>query len=290
MEFLQVLIIGLGQGCVYGLLALGFVMIYKASEIINFAQGDMMMLGTYAVFTYIVLFGLPYWMGVILALITMGIFGYMLDMTITRRMIGESQIATVVLTISLGYVFRMIASLVWGADYVSFTSPYSGKMISTYGLQIGMEHIVVISVTVLITMLLFIFFRYAPLGVSMQAASQNQLAAYYMGVRVKRVFSLVWAMSAMLAVVAGVLLAPVLGIMYPHMGGMAIIAFAAAILGGFGSLPGAFVGALIIGCSEQLAANYMPTGFKETIPFLIMFLVLVVRPQGIFAQVYQKKV
>lgn len=290
MEFLQVLIVGLGQGCVYGLLAMGFVMIYKASEIINFAQGDMMMLGTYAVFTFIVLFGLPYWMGIIMALITMGIFGYILDMTITRRMIGESPIATVVLTISLGYVFRMLASLVWGANYVNFTSPYSGKMISIYGLQIGMEHIVVISITVLITMLLFIFFRYAPLGVSMQAASQNQLAAYYMGVRVKRVFSLVWAMSAMLAVVAGVLLAPVLGIMYPHMGGIAIIAFAAAILGGFGSLPGAFVGALVVGCSEQLAANYMPAGVKETIPFLIMFLVLIVRPQGIFAQVYQKKV
>ncbi len=290
MELIQVLIVGLGQGCVYGLLALGFVMIYKASELINFAQGDLMMLGAFSAFTYIVWFGLPYWMGVILAIITMGIVGYLLDVAVTRRMIGESPIATVVLTISLGYIFRTAAILIWGADYVSFTAPYSGKVINLHGLHIGVEHIIVIAVTVLISLLLFVFFRYANLGISMQAASQNQLAAYYMGIRVKRVFSLVWAISAMLAVIAGVLLTPVLGIIYPHMGGIAIIAFAAAILGGFGSLPGAFVGALIIGCSEQLAANYLPAGFKETIPFLIMFGVLVVRPQGIFAQVYQKKV
>lgn len=265
-------------------------MIYKASELINFAQGDLMMLGAYSAFTYIVLFGLPYWLGVVLAIITMGIFGYVLDMSITRKMIGESQIATVVLTISLGYIFRTIAILVWGPDYVNFPAPYSGKILNVYGLHIGMEHVVVISVTVIISILLYLFFRFAHLGISMQAASQNQLAAYYMGIRVKRVFSLVWSISAILAVIAGVLLTPVLGIMYPHMGGIAIIAFAAAIIGGFGSLPGAFLGALIIGCSEQLAANYLPAGFKETIPFLIMFLVLVVRPQGIFAQVYQKKV
>lgn len=290
MEFLQVLIIGLGQGCVYGLLALGFVMIYKASELINFAQGDLMMLGAFSTFTYIVWFGLPYWLGVILAVVTMAIFGYLLDMTITRRMIGESPIATVVLTISLGYVFRMIAILIWGADYVSFTAPYAGVMLSYQGLHIGMEHIVVIVSTVLVSILLFLFFRYSNLGISMQASSQNQLAAYYMGIPVKKVFSFVWSISAMLAVLAGVLLTPILGMMYPHMGGIAITAFAAAIIGGFGSLPGAFLGAIIIGCSEQLAANYLPSGFKESIAFLIMFLVLVIRPQGIFAQVYQKKV
>ncbi|MBN2568845.1 MAG: branched-chain amino acid ABC transporter permease [Deltaproteobacteria bacterium] len=290
MEILQILIVGLGQGCVYGLLALGFVMIYKASEIINFSQGDLMMLGTFFVFTFIMWFGLSYWLAVILAVIAMGFFGYGLDMTITRRMIGESPIATVVLTISLGYVLRMIATLIWGADFLVFPTPYSGKMISLFGLHLGMEHIVVIFATILISILLFVFFKYSTLGISMQAASQNQLAAYYMGINVKRVFSLVWAISAMIAVLAGVLLTPVLGMIYPHMGGIAIIAFAAAIIGGFGSLPGAFLGAIIIGVSEQLAANYMPAGVKESIAFLIMFLVLIVRPQGLFAQVYQKKV
>ena len=265
-------------------------MIYKASEIINFAQGDLMMLGAFFAFTYIMWFGLPYWSGVILAVITMGILGYVLDVIITRRMIGESHIATVVLTISLGYVLRMIAILIWGADFLIFSIPYSGKMLSFYGLHLGIEHVVVIFATVLISILLFVFFRYSTLGISMQAAAQNQLAAYYMGIRVKRVFSLVWSISAMVAVLAGVLLAPILGMIYPHMGGIAITAFAAAIIGGFGSLPGAFLGAIIIGLSEQLAANYMPAGVKESIAFLIMFLVLIVRPQGLFAQVYQKKV
>lgn len=290
MELLQVLIVGLGQGCVYGLLALGFVMIYKASELINFAQGELMMLGAFSAFTYIVVFGLPYWLGVILAVITMGIFGYFLDMTVTRRMIGESHISTLVLTFSLGFVFRMMATLIWGADFHTFHAPYSGKMLSFHGLHIGMEHIVVILATVLITVLLFVFFRYSNIGIAMQASSQNQLAAYYMGIPVKRVFSLVWSISAMLAVLAGVLMTPVLSMMHPQMGSVAITAFAAAIIGGFGSLPGAFVGAIIIGCSEQLAGNYMPAGFQETIAYLIMFFVLVVRPQGLFAQIYQKKV
>ena len=133
------------------------------------------------------------------------------------------------------------------------------------------------------------FFRFSSLGVAMQASSQNQLAAYYMGIPVKRVFSLIWAVSAMVASVAGVLMAPI-SLVSPSMGFIGIKAFAAAVIGGFGSLPGALLGGLIIGGTEQLAGTYLPLGFQEITAYLIMFLVLTIRPQGLFAQIQQKKV
>jgi branched-chain amino acid transport system permease protein len=290
MELLQVLIIGLGQGCVYGLLALGFVLIYKASEVINFAQGDLMMLGAFCAFSFISMLGLPYLLGLFFAVITMAVFGYLVDMVVIRKVTGESHIAVVILTISLGFVFRTIAIVIWGAEFVAFKAPYSGKMLRLHGLVIGLEHVVVIVATIVTTLALYLFFRRSNLGISMQACSQNQLASYYMGIPVKRIFSLVWAISAMLAVMAGVLVTPVLSMIYPGMGFMAIKAFAAAIIGGLGSLPGAFLGAIIIGCSEQLAGNYLPAGFQDTIAYVIMFVVLIIYPQGLFAQVYQKKV
>jgi len=157
------------------------------------------------------------------------------------------------------------------------------------GLIISQEYLVVIAGTIVLSVILFLFFKFSSLGVAMQASSQNQLAAYYMGIPVKRIFSLIWAISALVAAVAGTLMAPI-SLVDPQMGFIGIKAFAAAVIGGFGSLPGALIGGLIIGSSEQLAGTYLPTGFQEITAYLIMFLVLTLRPQGLFAQIQQKKV
>lgn len=289
MELLQVLITGLGQGCLYGLIALGFVLIYKATEIVNFAQGDLMMLGAFSAVTYIGILGLPYWIGFLLTIITMAVFGYLLDMLVIRSIIGESQIAVVILTISIGFIFRASAGGIWGADLMNLKTPYSGKMANLFGLVISQEYIVIIIGTIILSLVLLLFFRYSNLGIAMQASSQNQLAAYYMGIPVKRVFSLIWAISAMVSAVAGLLMAPI-SLVSPEMGFIGIKAFAAAVIGGFGSLPGALLGGLIIGGTEQLAGTYLPPGFQETTAYLIMFLVLTLRPQGLFAQIQRKKV
>jgi len=289
LEFLQVLITGLGQGCLYGLIALGFVLIYKATEIVNFAQGDLLMMGAFFAVTYIGIFELPYWLGLILTIISMGVFGYLLDMLIIRSMIGESQFSIIILTISIGFILRSIAGGIWGSDILSLETPYSGKMAELGGLVIGQGYIVVIAGTSILSLILYLFFRFSSLGIAMQASSQNQLAAYYMGIPVKRVFSLIWAISAMVAGVAGTLMAPI-SLVSPQMGFIGIKAFAAAVIGGFGSLPGALIGGLIIGSSEQLAGTYLPTGLQEITAYIIMFLVLTVRPQGLFAQIQQKKV
>jgi len=289
LELLQVLITGLGQGCLYGLIALGFVLIYKATEIVNFAQGELLMLGAFFAVTYAGILGLPFWFAFLLTIASMAIFGYLLDMLVIRSMIGESQFSIIILTISIGFILRSVASGIWGSDILSLETPYSGKMADIAGLVIGQEYLVVIAGTIVLSLVLYLFFRFSSLGIAMQAASQNQLAAYYMGIPVKRVFSLVWAISAMVAAVAGTLMAPI-SLVSPQMGFIGIKAFAAAVIGGFGSLPGALVGGLIIGTSEQLAGTYLPTGFQEISAYVIMFLVLTLRPQGLFAQIQQKKV
>jgi branched-chain amino acid transport system permease protein len=289
LEFLQVLITGLGQGCLYGLIALGFVLIYKASEIVNFAQGDLLMLGAFFAVTYMGILGLPFWIAFLLTIFSMAVFGYLLDMLVIRSMIGESQLSVIILTISIGFILRSVAGGIWGSDILSLETPYSGEMAEIAGLVIGQEYLVVIAGTIVLSLRLYLFFRFSSLGIAMQAASQNQLAAYYMGIPVKRVFSLIWAISALVAAVAGTLMAPI-SLVSPQMGFLGIKAFAAAVIGGFGSLPGALIGGLIIGSSEQLAGTYLPTGFQEITAYLIMFLVLTIRPQGLFAQVQQKKV
>jgi len=289
LEFLQVLITGLGQGCLYGLIALGFVLIYKATEIVNFAQGELLMMGAFFAVTYVMILGLPFWLAFILTMVSMAVFGYLLDMLVVRSMIGESSFSIIILTISIGFILRSVAGAIWGNDILSLVTPYSGKMANFGGLVIGQEYLVVIAGTVVLSLVLLLFFRYSSLGIAMQAASQNQLAAYYMGVPVKRVFSLIWAISAIVAAVAGTLMAPI-SLVSPQMGFLGIKAFAAAVIGGFGSLPGALIGGLIIGTSEQLAVTYLPMGFQEISAYLIMFAVLTIRPQGLFTQIQQKKV
>jgi len=289
LELLQVLITGLGQGCLYGLIALGFVLIYKATEIVNFAQGELLMLGAFFAVTYVGILGLPFWLAFLLTLATMAVFGYLLDRVVIRSMIGESQFSVIILTISIGFILRSVASGIWGSDILSLETPYSVEMADIAGLVIGQEYLVVIAGTIILSLVLYLFFRFSSLGIAMQAASQNQLAAYYMGIPVKRIFSLIWAISALVAAVAGTLMAPI-SLVSPQMGFLGIKAFAAAVIGGFGSLPGALVGGLIIGSSEQLAGTYLPTGFQEISAYVIMFLVLTIRPQGLFAQIQQKKV
>ena len=288
---MQLIISGLANGCVYGLIALGFVLIYKATEQVNFAQGDMMMLGAYVTLglTNTQFLGLPFWFSVPVAVIIMGIFGYLLDLFVLRRMFGQSQIAVVILTIALGFVLRFFAGLIWGHEPVSLESPIAGKDVRFGGLVLGLDEVVIIFTTVALTIALYFYFNLTRLGIAMQASSQNQLAAYYMGIPVKRVNSLIWALAGALAAVAGILFASK-GSIDPSTGLLGIKAFAAAVIGGFGSLPGALLGGLIVGLIEPFASRYIAPGYAQIMPYLLLFLILVFRPHGILAQVHSKKV
>lgn len=289
MEVLQLLISGISQGCVYGLIALGFVLIYKATEMVNFAQGDMMMLGAFIGFTYINLAGLPFVWGVLATIGTMAVLGVILERLVLRPMIGEPPFAVLMITIGLGFVFRAVAGAIWGNEPKSITSPLSGGVFRFGEVTIGYENVTVIAATALLCAGLYLFFRFTRLGVAMQAASQNQLAAYYVGIPVKRIFTLVWALSAAIAAMAGILVAPI-SLVDPMMGFIGVKAFAAAIVGGFGSLPGAIIGGLIVGIAEQFAGLYGPAGSGDVSAYLILLLMLFIRPEGIFATMQRKKV
>jgi branched-chain amino acid transport system permease protein len=289
MEVLQLLVSGISQGCVYGLIALGFVLIYKATEMVNFAQGDMMMIGAFVAFTFTNEMNLHFFYGVVLTLFSMALFGMLVERLLLRPMIGEPPFAVLMLTIGLGFILRAVAGTIWGSEPRTLNSPFPGGVFRAGDLIIGYENLTIVVGTALLCLLLFLFFRYSRLGVAMQAASQNQLAAYYVGIPVKRIFALVWALSAMISAAAGILVAPV-SLVDPMMGFVGIKAFAAAIVGGFGSLPGAIIGGLIVGIVEQFAALYLPAGFAEMSAYVILLVMLFIRPEGIFATMQRKKV
>jgi branched-chain amino acid transport system permease protein len=193
------------------------------------------------------------------------------------------------ITIGLGFVLRAVAGAIWGNEPRTIASPIAGGVVRLGELAIGYENLAIVGGTAILCLLLFAFFRFTRLGIAMKAASQNQLAASYCGIPVKRVYSIVWALSAAIAATAGVLVAPIT-LVDPMMGFVGIKAFAAAIVGGFGSLQGAMVGGLLVGVVEQLAGLYLPTGFSDTSAYVLLLLMLLVRPEGIFSTMQRKKV
>jgi branched-chain amino acid transport system permease protein len=288
-EVLQLLVSGLATGCVYGLVALGFVLIYKAAEVVNFAQGDLLMLGAFLALTFITTLELGFWLGTLCAVIAMAVVGWLLDAFVIRQVIGQPQFSTVMLTIGIGMVIRSVAAIAWGPDTRSLATPFSTGMISVAGVPVSSTYLSIIGGTVLLCAVLFAFFRYTRVGVAMQAASQNQLAAYFMGMPVKTLLSAIWALAAAVSTLAGVLVAPV-SLIDPNMGHIALRALAGAVLGGFGSIPGALVGGAIVGIAELFAAAWVDEKLRDIVPHVILLLVLVLRPQGLFGAVGRKKV
>ena len=291
IEVAQLLISGAAIGCIYALNALGFVLIYKATEVVNFAQGDLMMLGAFVAFSFSSLMGLGFWAALPLTLIVMALFGAIFDRLLLRPIIGMPGFSAVMVTIAAGFAMRGIASMIpgWGTDTHSFRAPWSEEVLRWGELVVSPDHLAILVLTALLCMLLYAFFKGTRVGIAMQAASQNQLAAYYMGIPVRRINSLIWGIAAGVAGLAAVLLAPITFV-HNNMGFIGIKAFPAAVVGGFGSIPGAIVGGLVIGWVEAFAGFYLPEGFKDIAAYVVVLMVLMVKPSGIFGQMRRKKV
>lgn len=291
MELIQLVIGGLANGCIYGLVALGFVMIYKSSEGVNFAQGDMMMLGAFIAlgFGNTDQMGLPFGLAVMCAMVLMFGISWGVERVVVRQIFGQPQFALVILTIALGFVFRFVAGSIWGYTPLVLETPFAGQNLRGGGIVISLADLVTIGVTLVLTIALWAFFAFTRIGLAAQAASQNQMAAYIVGVPVMRINSLIWGLSGAVATVAGVLYAT-RGAIDPNIGLLGIKAFAAAVIGGLGSLPGALLGGLIIGVIEPVAGRYAPGELAKMSPYIIMLIVLVTRPGGLFSQIQMKKV
>ncbi|HUR88749.1 MAG TPA: branched-chain amino acid ABC transporter permease [Ramlibacter sp.] len=291
MQVVQLVISGVAQGCIYGLIALGFVLIYKATETVSFAQGDLMMLGAFAGLAVMTLMGFPFWVSVIASIVGMAAFGVLLERVVIRPILGQPAFSIVMLTIGIGYVARGLITMIPGIGTETHTLavPYKDEVWKAGALVLNVEQMVVIAVTSLLCLLLFVVFRYSKVGIAMQASSQNQLAAYYMGIPVKKLNGLVWGLAAAVAAVAGLLLAPITFV-FANMGLIGLKAFPAAVVGGFGSLPGAIVGGLVIGVVESLAGFYLPEGFKDVAPYVVVLVMLMIKPNGLFGERLAKKV
>ena len=291
MVIVQLLISGISLGCIYALIALGFVLIYKATETVNFAQGELMMLGAFAGLLLMTVLGWSFWLAAPVAVVLMFGLGIGLERAVIRPILGQPQFTVVMLTIGVGYTARGLITMIpeIGTETNALDVPYKGQVIDLGGAVISVEQIAIIGMTAVLCALLFALFRYSKLGIAMQAASQNQLAAYYMGIPVRRINGLVWGLSAAVAAIAGLLLAPITFV-HANMGFIGLKAFPAAVIGGFGSLPGAIVGGLAIGLVEAFAGFYLPEGFKDIAAYVVVLVMLVVMPNGLFGGSLRKKV
>jgi branched-chain amino acid transport system permease protein len=291
VQFLQLVISGIAQGCIYGLIALGFVLIYKATETVSFAQGDLMMLGAFMGLAGMTMLGFPFWAAVLAAIVAMAIFGVLLERIVIRPILGQPAFSIVMLTIGIAYVARGLITMIpnIGTDTHTLPVPYKDQIWKLGALVLNVEQMVVIAATAVLCAGLFAMFKYSKLGMAMQASSQNQLAAYYMGIPVKTLNGLVWGLAAAVAAIAGLLLAPITFV-HANMGFIGLKAFPAAVVGGFTSLPGAIVGGLVIGIVESLSGFYLPDGFKDTAPYVVVLIMLMVKPNGLFGEKLRKKV
>jgi branched-chain amino acid transport system permease protein len=299
VQFIQLVISGISQGCIYGLIALGFVLIYKATETVSFAQGELMMLGAFGGLASMTFLGFPFWLAVLSAIAAMAVFGMLLERIVIRPILGQPAFSIVMLTIGIGYVARGLITMIpaIGTETHTLPVPYKDAVWNIGGgagggqaaLVLNVEQMVVIAVTAALCLLLFVVFKYSKIGIAMQASSQNQLAAYYMGIPVKALNGLAWGLAAVVAAVAGLLLAPITFV-HVNMGFIGLKAFPAAVVGGFGSLPGAIVGGLIIGIVESLSGFYLPQGFKDIAAYVVVLVMLMVKPNGLFGEKLRKKV
>ncbi len=290
IDFLQMIVNGITVGSSYALMGLAMVIIYKTSEIPNFAQGEMALVTTY--FTYMLLhsFGTSMVIAFISALVFSFILGCLLEFTILRRAKDPNILGMIVITIGLEMVLMGFVSWKFGAEQKAMPfpiSPYDSVIIGD--IFISTLELLTCGVVLVLMVTLFVFFKYSKLGVAMKATQQNRMAARLMGIRANRVLMITWGISSVVGGIAGLLIAPV--VMQPYMMWDPLLkGFAAAVMGGMTSLPGAVFGAYLLGIVENLFGGYVSIEFKSVVAFAVIVLVLCIKPSGLFARHYIKKV
>ena len=286
----QLIASGLALGSIYALLALSLVLISKSTDVVNFAQGEMAMFGTFICFALLTKAGMPLIAVLVLAAPIDALLGLATERIAIRPLQGAPQVNALIATIGLWMIFHHSAGWIWGYDPVRFPSLFPSDPLNVLGARVAQNSLGIIGVSVLVMILLYLFFAYTRTGIAMRAASMNRRAAQLMGVEVQKVGLLAWALATAISVVSGLLIAPLTFLDFEMMFAVLLKAFAGAILGGFNSLPGAVAGCLLVGVLESLFAAYVSTAFKDTFAFCIIIAVLMLRPQGLFTRPLEAKV
>lgn len=292
-NFLQLCFAGLALGSLYALVALGFVVIYKATGVINFAQGGLVILGAYLTYNAHHTWGLPFIVAMPLAMLICALVGAATERLVLRRMVGQPPFAVIMVTIGLLFILEQVVTAVWGFNQLNLGDPWGIKKITVGGVNLAEKDLWTIVLAAVALALFYVFFRYSRMGVAMRATAFDQEAAVAQGISARRVFALSWAIAAAVATIAGVMLAAGGGGLHSDLDFVALLAFPAIILGGLDSVAGAIVGGVVIGITQNLTAGYqghgphhylgfLGGGFSSVMPYAVMIIILLVRPYGLF--------
>jgi len=290
LDFLQMVVSGIAVGSSYALMGLAMVIIYKTSEVVNFAQGEMALISTFLTYMVLEYYGFPFIVAFPGALIFSVILGFILELGVLRRAKEPNILGMIIITIGLEMILLGFVSWKFGADPKTMPFPISPYDSVTIG-QVFVSSLEVLTfvVTLTVMMILFLFLKYSKLGVAMKATQQNQMAARLQGIRTNRILMITWGISSLVGCLAGLLISPTT--MQPFMMWDPMLkGFAGAVMGGMTSLPGSVFGAYAIGIIENLFGGYVSIEFKSVVAFVIIVLVLCLKPSGLFARHYVKKV
>jgi branched-chain amino acid transport system permease protein len=283
--FLQLIVQGLVTGSVYALVALGFVLIYKATGVINFAQGEFVLVGAYICLWMVVSHGVPFWGAFLLTLVFAVFLGLSLERLVLRPMIGEPIISVIMVTIGLSAVLKSFVASIWGTQIRVFPEIFPQKPINFGGIIVDTIYLWTMGFAIFFLIVFALFFKYTRIGVAMRATADDQQAAQSMGISIKKVFAIAWCVAAVVSSVGGILIGNINGINIT-LSQFGLKVFPAVILGGLDSIPGAIIGGFIVGILENLSGGYLDHyfggGVKEVAPFVFLVIILMIKPYGLF--------
>ena len=281
--FVSLFIYGLSEGAILALAALGFVLIYKATGVINFAQGEFLLIGAYTFYTAFVILRLPIVVAALVGVVAAVIIGVLVERFILRPMVGQSHISIIMVTIGLAGLLSALVQMIFGTQPRSMPPLFPRNQLEILGAHIPANRLWVLLVAGIVLTLLTLFFQRSKHGIAMRAVADDQQAAMTVGISVRRVFALSWALAAVSALIAGILLADVTTVEM-NLVNFGLLVFPVVILGGLDSVPGTIVGGLTIGLISQFVAGYLDPGLAEVAPYIVLVLILLVRPYGVFGE------
>ena len=281
--FLQLTLTGLTNGMLYALIALGIVLIFKSSDVINFAQGEFLLIGAYAMFWAVGQVGLPWPVGILITLAVAVLAGVLVERLVLRPLIGEPIISVIMVTIGLSSLIRAIISMFFGTSSQVFPNFIPRTPVAVGPAVVPADRLWALGLAVALLALFILFFRRTNEGIAMRAVADDQQAALSMGISIQRIFAIAWAIAAVVAAIAGVLVANIVGVS-GDVSRIGLKVFPVVILGGLDSIPGAIVGGVIIGLLETYSGGYLKPGLEQVVPFIALILILMVKPYGLFGQ------
>jgi branched-chain amino acid transport system permease protein len=289
--FLQLLVQGLSVGFLYALAALGFVMIFKSSSVLNFAHGELMAIGAFIFLAFSVKWNLPIYLSFLLTLVGTFAMGFVIERLFLRPLIGEALIEVIMLTVGLAAMFKGLLLVIFGGNLFNYPDFLPAGLTIKWGaINIPPVYVASFIIGVIFLSIFGFFFKYSSQGIYMRSVADNQPAALSLGVHVRRVFAMSWAIAALVCAISGIILGIMNGINVHDISVLGLKVFPVVILGGLESIGGAIIGGLIIGLLETFTGGYISTSLKEVVPYIVLVLILLVKPYGLFGLVEIERV